>query len=201
MNYFQARKYFSLFESFQRLAYEYWQQLPEQHPSDMVRFQYQENLESLAIRTKIAQLLPHVEQAAGALNISYTLRSCPPAAIGGPIIPVNIFSSVINPQIGWDILSRTQINDTINEAISVAREVCRASLVHMLLPWNWFIDSCALVIKIPFLILRRAGVPPAVEENIFAHALKVIATIGLLSLLSWLGYKSIPVDIARIFGK
>jgi hypothetical protein len=198
MHYFQAQRHLKKFETFYKLASEYWESLPEQHPSDMVRFTYQENSASSALRAQIAAILPHVEMAASELGVGYILTSYPPAAVGGPVVPINIFHSVINPQIGWDILDRRYITDTLHKAMSVAREARRRSLIHALLPWNWVIDVCALIVRIPFLILRRAGVPPQVEENIIAHLVKVVATIALIS---WLAYQGVSIaDMPKLLG-
>ena len=199
MSYFQVKRYKKLFEEFERLTQEYWSALPEQHHDSFLgRFKYTENEESLRVRMKIAQLLPLVQRAASYLGVPYTAKSIPPAAIGGVIVPVDLFQSVIDPQQGYEIVDRKHILDTINVAKSLAAERKRKELVYMLLPWNWIIEICAFIIRIPFLILRRAGLPPKVEENIIAHAIKIVATIILISWLTYKGISLIGIDIVDL---
>lgn len=199
MNYFRANKYVKLFEEFKILTHEYWSKLPEQHSDYMdMPIKYEETNESFAIRAQIARLLPHIEEAASTLGISYIMKSYPPPAVGGVVVPVNVYESVIKPQIGWAVLDRKTIIDTLIQSISVAEAARRNALIHMLLPWNWIIDLCAFVIRVPFIILRRAGLPSQVEDNIISHALKIIA---IIILISWLAYKGVSlagVDVSSL---
>jgi hypothetical protein len=75
----------------------------------------------------------------------------------------------------------------------------REALIHFLQPWNWIIDIAALIIRIPFLILRRAGVPPKIEENIISHIIKILATIALISWLMYKGLSIAEINILEIF--
>ncbi len=198
MSYFQIKRYARLFGEFEQLTQEYWSALPEQHHDSFLgRFKYTENEESLKIRMKIAQMLPFIQRAASYLGVSYTGKSIPPAAIGGVIAPVDLFQSVIDPQQGYEIVDRKYIMDTINAAKSLAAERKRKELFYILLPWNWIIEICAFIIRIPFLILRRAGLPSKVEENIIAHTIKIVATI---ILISWLTYKGVSLTGIDIVG-
>ena len=190
MKYLKMRKYIKLFKDFKKLTFAYWKSLPEQieNTLEMESFRYIENEESLNIRENIVKSLPHVEDAANDLKILYIYKSIPAPDIGGVIIPFSIFRSTINPEMGHEVLDRTIIIDTINESISIAEKRSREELIHILLPWNWVIELAAFIIRIPFIILRRAGLPPKVEENIIAHAIKIIGTI---IVTSWLAYKGI----------
>lgn len=77
--------------------------------------------------------------------------------------------------------------ETIIRTRSTAEKTWKESLTHMFLPWNWVIDVWALIIRIPFIILRRAGLPPKVEENIIAHAIKILSTVALVAFLTYKG--------------
>lgn len=196
MNYLSARKYRKVVTDFEKLANKYWAALPEQHRSDFgEKFVYEESNESEKTREEICELLPYVEEAAQSFGINYTLRSYPAPAVGGPVIPVNIFRSVINPEIGHCVLDRKIITDTLIMARSVSYKAEGEALLHMLNPWNWFVDSCALFLRIPFIILRRAGVPAKVEENIWANVVKAVLGFSIIGFLFYRGLVSID-DIA-----
>lgn len=166
----------------------YWQTLPPQRIG-IGQVSYKDSDESLVIRKQILTLLPHVNGAAEYLGIGYIAKSYPAPAIGGHILSVNLYNSIINPQIGHKIIEKTMIIDAVEKSIAVARGAEKQVLIHWACPWNWFIDLGALIIRIPFIILRRAGLPAKVEENIISHAIKVIFIIILITYLMYKGLK------------
>ena len=71
-----------------------------------------------------------------------------------------------------------------------------------MLPWNWLVDFPAAVIRFPFAVLRAAGLPPKVEENIISHALKVVFALALAAGLTYLGLQEAAPGILKdFFGK
>lgn len=188
MNVFEAAKYKRVAEEFERLVISYWEKLPQQHHDEFFgKFKYEESKESVAIRQKIVEKLPYIEEAATMLGIGFEARSYPAPAVGGPILPVNLFRSAVDPQMGHAITDRNLISDTIIQVRSQAGKVWQEILIHSLMPWNWVIDACAFLIRIPFIILRRAGLPPKVEENIISHAIKILSIVVLLVFLAYKG--------------
>lgn len=198
MNYWQAKRCYDVAVEFEKLTKEYWSILPQQHASVLVKFKYDDNEESAVIRMKIAHLLPLVEKAADSLGVSYIAQSYPAPAVGGPVLPVNIFHSVIEPEIGHSILDRQLITDTIVRVKVVAQQEIKEQFIHMLLPWNWVIDLCALIIRFPFIILERAGLPREIENNIVSQAIKIVGTIILVSFLIYKGVSLSGASLAEL---
>ena len=175
-NYSRIRQYRIYFEQLRKLMNAYWEILPSQQ-IQIGQVSYKDSDKSLVIRKQILNLLPYVNGATEFFGLGYVVKSYPAPAIGGPIIPVNLYNSIINPQIGHKIIEKTMIIDAVEKSIAVAKGAEKAALVYWLCPWNWFIDLTALIIRIPFIILRRAGLPDKIEENIISHAIKVIFII------------------------
>ena len=199
MNYWKAKHYLGVIKQFEILVYEYWKKLPDQSRyGDFGRFHYQDNDETMKIREKISYQLPHVQEAAKALGVSYVFQSYPAPAVGGPVLPVNVFHSVIEPNMGHSTMDQKLIMHTMTTARSLAEKQTENELIHMLLPWNWIIDLCAFVIRLPFIILRRAGLPREVEDNIISQAIKIIALVLLVSFLTYKGISLAQIDILRL---
>lgn len=183
MSYFRARKDKKFFKDFKKLTKEYWDTLVDNAtPYGIIgTSRYTESEGSNMVREKIATLLPFVEEAA---------KNSSPA--NGRRIPINIFSAVIEPSQNLD---RNSIENEINRSISIAEKRCKDELIRMLLPWNWII----FIIRIPFIILRRVGLPPKVEENIIARAIKkIVEIIILVTLLTYGGISLSGVDLINL---
>lgn len=195
MNFFQALNCKKVGRKFEQLAQDYWAALPVQQRSDMVRFQYRENDDSASMRMKISAMLPDIEEAAALLGVNFEATSYPAPAVGGPIVPVNIFRSVIDPQIGHSTMDRKLIADTIVRVRRCAEKECQRQIIHYLQPWNWLIDLCAFIIRLPFLILRRAGLPPKTEEALVSQIIKIVGVIVLVSFLAYKGISLTGIDL------
>jgi len=193
-NYFKFHKARIDFEKLRKLMYAYWEIVSIQN-IPIGQISYKDSEESLKIRKQILSLLPRVKGAAEFCRINYTVKSYPMPAVGGPIVSVSLYDSIINPQLGHKVIEKTMIEDAIEQSIAVARGHEKDSLLHWLCPWNWIIDGCALFIRMPFIILRRAGLPEKVEENIIAHVIKIIFVILLITFLA---YKGITIEQIKL---
>ena len=160
-----------------------------------------ESGKSLALRQQINLLFPEVDVLAHELDVDVTWQSYPAPSVGGPIIPVNILLSVIDQNMGHGFLEETQVLDVIDRAIGTAETVKRRTFRRMMNPLCWPIDVSAFVIRIPFLILRKAGLPASVEENVISQVLKVLIVIGALSIAAYLGLQEYVGKILNLLGK
>jgi hypothetical protein len=196
MNYFEAWRAEQRFLKYKELAIQYWSIVPQDtrdRHSISEGVSNRETDQSFQLREQISQLFPEVNSYAQLLGIGIEARSYPAPAIGGPVLPVNILESVVDRRQGHVTLSKTLIIDKINECIGSAQSAKRQGFWRLVLPWYWVIDIPALLVRIPFLILREAGVPAKVEENIISYFIKVIGVILILAGMVYLGLeKYIP---------
>lgn len=188
MTYFEARRVEALFKEYRALALAYWAALtpaPESPHAWMAGpggRRPTETEESLALRQKISLKLPEVVHWANRLGVGVTGQSFPAPAVGGPIIPFNLLTCVVDQSIGHTSVSTNNVLDAIDKCIGAAGFVKRQLLARLVKPWCWLVDVPALIVGWPFAIMRKAGVPAKFVEGTSAQVIKAVLT-GLL----WLG--------------
>lgn len=175
--------------------HEYWDSLPRQQMANGQISDLGDSEKSAKLRKEILHLLPYVTEEADVLGISHRVRSYPAPIVGGPVVSVDIFNAIVDPNQGHHRIDQKKIIDCVEKAISTARKRQKEALFHSLCPWNWIIDGCALVIRLPFLILRRAGLPPKVEENIISQVIKVVSVIAIIA---YVAYKGLKLDLGPL---
>ena len=126
-------------------------------------------------------MLPEADTLATEMGLDVTVGTLPPPTIGGPVIPVNMLRAIIDPRCGHGIISRERIEDTLNLGIGLAQAWKRREKWRTFNPLYWLIALVAFAVRIPFLILCQAGLPPKVEENVVAHVIKTLLTLGILA--------------------
>ena len=192
-----------MFREYKQLILQYWGALPRDDRSQWVRDEAKrpESKESLELRQKINLRFPEANDYAHRLGVGVTWQSFPPPAVGGAVIPVNILMSVIDPEMGHGHIKREQILDVIHRAIGTAQTVKRRAFWGIVNPIMWPIQIAAFVVRIPFLILRRAGLPDSVEENIISQVVKAVLMVILLLLAAYLGLEKYIGNLLSALGK
>ena len=203
MNYFEARRAERLFREYRKLALEYWNARPpdERDFFDTLSEKAPESLESVRLREQINLLYPEVNDLAMNLGVSVVFQSYPAPAIGGPVLPVNVLLSVVDQEMGHKPIETQMILDMIDRCIGTAEVVKRRSLKRLLIPWYWLIDVPTIIVRFPFLILRNAGLPATVEENIVSQVIKAILVIVILAIGAYFGIQIGVSDLLKLFGK
>lgn len=193
-NYFRIRQYRKHFEQLKELAFKYWDSIPRQQINgDGFATFLGDSDQSKVIRNEIVKLLPYVNEAAEKLNISHNLIS---TSNRGPNVRVNLYKAIIDPEQGYrPPIPKIKITDALEFSVSASKKREREALIHWLCPWNWLIDGCALIIRLPFLILRRAGLPPQIEENIISQIIKVLSVIVIIAVAT---YKGLKLDLNEL---
>ncbi len=185
MNYFEARRAERLFLEFRALVQRYWQNRPVDRRDGFAKARGEaqpERPESREFRVQIAARIPEIKLLANELGTHLIYQSYPaPMMGGGPVIPISIFDAIVNRDLGHKPLSEDVILDGINQCIGAAAAERRRAGWRLANPFNWFVSGAAYLLRIPFIVMREAGVPPKVEETIAAHAFKVLlaAVFGL----------------------
>lgn len=204
MNFFHAVMAVFRFRQFKVLALKYWNAQPPDDRDYYVRtsgVKAPESSGSIDLRQKINLLLPIVTNDAERLDAPINYTSYPAPAVGGPVIPVNILFCVVDQDMGHRPLSKQEILDAIDRCIGTAKTVRRHAFWRLILPWYWIIDIPATIARIPFLILRQAGLPPKVEENIISQFIKFLLIISMIATASYFGVKITFPDLLQYIGK
>jgi hypothetical protein len=196
--YFQARKAVKVFTEYKRLTQAYWlvQPPPNEQAWMAPDMPAPENAASRAVREKIILLFPEANTLANRLGVGVMAHSYPAPAIGGPVVTVNVLYAAVDNNEGHQPLPEQRILDTIDrclaQAITVKNDLFRHQLIN---PVWWFTEIVAYVLRIPFLILRRAGVPAKVEESIWGNIFKVLFFLLMVWLSLRYGFNLTAKDI------
>ena len=138
---------------------------------------------SMAMREQIICLFPEANTSANRLGVSVIAHSYPAPIVGGPVIPVNILYAAVDNNEGHTPIPKQRILDTIDRCLAQAVAVKKQLFKHQLInPVWWVTEIIAYVLRIPFLILRRAGVPAKVEESLWGNIFKVMFFIFMVWL-------------------
>ena len=120
--------------------------------------------------------------------------------VGGTTFNLNIFELVLDEPRKHFAIGTSDIIGHLDRAVGAATEAKRKAL-YRLLPWHWIIEIPALVLRIPFLILRKAGLPASIEQTAWAYLVKVLILIGAAAYLTARGLDISLTDLLALFPK
>jgi hypothetical protein len=199
--YFTARKAEKVFADYKNTVLEYWKSKTEIVPMGRRRsVSSLENQQSFPLRERLIGMYPEARMYADMLGVCVSAQSYPAPMIGGPIVHVDFLYAAIDPDQGHARISERQVLDTINLCLATATATRKRRLWGQLLnPVWWIVATIGYLLRIPFLILRSAGLPPKVEESTWGHIMKVLffAVLVLMSL-HW-GLKLSPENVLKFF--
>jgi hypothetical protein len=199
LTYFAARKTEEVFREYRARTIAYWRAKPEDNRTWESRdLPAPENRASILRRQQVMDLFPEADASADRLGISVMAYSYSMPGVGGPVLPVNLLYAVINDNQGHEPLSQQEILDTIDRCLATAKAARkRLFWTQLLNPIWWVTGVIAYVIRIPFVILRQAGLPASVEESVWGHITKAVFFVMLLlASLRW-GLKLSAKDILQ----
>ena len=176
LNPFKVYKALRIFQEYEKTLKAYWQ-LKEQASKSRTNKNsiLQNNIEEQ--REKLSRLIPYAEYYEEYLNLTLTISQCPPPSIGGPVIQYSPFRWSLASESDIIGVSKPFIMDYIVTAVEAAKIRYKESIKNIINPFCWIIYISSQIIRIPFLILRQAGVSPRIEENIVSQIVKVILSL------------------------
>jgi hypothetical protein len=180
--YFQAIRAVKVFREYKRLTLAYWAAQPE--PSKYAWMAgdvpASENEESQRIREQIISMYPEASICANQIAVPVTSQSFPPVMRGGPAIPINVLYGAFDRRQGYGEMAQQDILDGINRCLAQAETFKKLLFRKQFInPIWWVTEAIAYVLRIPFVILRKAGVPANVEESIWGHIVKILVFITM----------------------
>lgn len=200
MNYFEAKRIYNLMVQFRPLSLEYWGKKPKDD-----RTWYDKDLriapesdESVLLREEINKLIPVVDTAAIEMGINTIMQSYPAPVVGGPVLDVHLFLSVITQDLGHGGISQQEVLDHLNRCVGLAEDEKRNAFWRLVLPWYWLIDIPATVVRLPFAIMLKVGLPPSIEKTVIAQTFKVILIIALIAYASYKGIQIASFDLMKL---
>jgi hypothetical protein len=142
------------------------------------------------VRGRIAVDMARVVQIGWARRIPMQFTSYPAPVVGGPIIPVNIFESVLfDPSHGG--IERQVVVDTLNRTVGACAAQLRVEFWRLFNPLYWLWSLLVFVLRIPFRLLEAAGFDIGkIEDNLWARLFKVGEVVLIAYLLARWGLNS-----------
>jgi hypothetical protein len=141
-------------------------------------------------------MTPTVVRCAAALGLktAVILRQAP--ALGGAELPADLFALAISPQFLAEYNAPTAwVIDLVDRCIGAAMDARRAAMVRLFSPWCWVVDVPSLILRLPFLILRGAGLPPSVEESLIGQVAKVALLLAAVAVSGYFGAKDLVLKV------
>jgi hypothetical protein len=198
VNFFRAVRAIADFQEFEKLTVEYWGALPPD-PRTMVGaaigMPRAQTRQSAELRARINRLIPKLEDYAGDLRIPFYIAS------GVAPQPMSAFLAAIERDGAGGNFDPQRVLDLAERCVGAADEERRKGLWRLLFPPFWLIAVPAFVIRIPFLILRAAGMPRRVEDNVWARVLKVAELVAILYVLARFGIQASPEWLRAYLGR
>ena len=195
------------------LAFEFWD-LVDKGYWDRDNCGQEEYAQFVNLRTGVDEAVARVGIYANDAGVDIMAEAHPPAPYAGrlPVERFNLFEAITDPKIGYGDVGDgggdrpTMIRQQMTRLEVHLREIRRRAFLRLVIPLYWLVDIPALVVRFPFMVLRAAGLPPKVEENILSQVLKgvlsVVLSVALTVLLAYLGLERFVPDLAKtLFGK
>lgn len=137
------------------------------------------------VRDRVARATNRMKRIARQNGVPVDLKSFPPPAVGGPVIPINYFDAVLFDH-SYGGVSNQWIVDALNQTMGESVERVDKEFWKLLNPLQWAKDLLVSVLRIPFLLIESTGFDVAkVEEHLFGKLFK----FAELGVLLWIAFR------------
>ncbi len=135
------------------------------------------------VRERVAKGILRETRLARRLGVAYEFTSFPAPAVGGPVIPVNLFQAILLDTSHGGI-SRRVLHDTLDQVVGAAEDQAKLEKRRLFNPFNWIKELIVAIIRIPFMLIDASGFDVhKIEDHLFARLFK-LAEIVILVWLS-----------------
>ena len=121
-----------------------------------------------------------------------------PAVAGGGQVSIDLLANLTDQDAkNWILPPPERALAVIDICIGAAKRAQRDGLKRLLIPIYWLVDLPALMIRWPWLILEKAGLPPDIERNTWTYVLKVVLLLVQVAVVLLLVAHQIDPDTIR----
>jgi hypothetical protein len=110
-----------------------------------------------AVRARLATEMSRAVRIGRQLGVPADAVSYPAPAVGGPVIPFNLFEATLSDPSHGDGVDRQTVIDTLNRAVGAAHDKMNAERKHLYNPAWWLWSAVSFVLRIPFIIISATG--------------------------------------------
>ncbi|WP_396587018.1 hypothetical protein [Bermanella sp. R86510] len=139
------------------------------------------------LRESIARKTPNIIHISRRAGIPSVLQSYPAPAVGGPVIPVDIYESILQDDSHARIPNQRKL-DTLNKLIGQLEGKIDFEFKKIINPLFWLGLGIEKVLRIPFWLLSKTGFEIGkIEDHFLGKAFKLVEIIVLLCISIRLG--------------
>jgi hypothetical protein len=139
------------------------------------------------IRESVARGTLRAIHIARQMGVPLDMRSYPAPAVGGPIIPVNLFDAVLHDT-SWGGVHKQWILDGLDQTVGACEERAKAEFRRLVNPFYWILEVLRFIIRIPFVLIEASGFNVSkVEDHLLAKAFKLLEIVAIIYILLRLG--------------
>lgn len=135
--------------------------------------------EGKKLREELAKGIRRAVEIAHKNKVTINVKSLPAPAVGGAIIPVNLFHAILKDTSHGGV-DNTWIEDKINETIGCAERRLKLELFNLFNPLYWLYCILVFVVRIPFHIISISGFDVSKVEDHFLGKLFKLAEMGII---------------------
>ncbi len=122
-------------------------------------------------------------------KIPLEFKSIPPPMVGGAIIPVNIFQSVLFDS-SYQGVSKQMVVDAIRQTIGSCEKKIKDEFINLINPLSWIKFLIVTVLRIPFVLIESTGFNVSkVEDHLFGKVFKLIEIIFIFFVMYKFGFE------------
>lgn len=148
------------------------------------------------LRGKLAKNTPRAKSVAHKYGENLNIKSFPPAAVGGPVIPINLLDAILNNN-SWGGVKKQMILDGINATVGRCELYLEKEFKQLINPLYWIKQLVVFIIRVPFICIQLSGWNASkIEDHFISKLFKLVEIVVLIMLLIWLGLEK--TDIAAL---
>lgn len=135
--------------------------------------------EGRKLREELAKDISRAVQIASKNYVVIDFKSVPAPAVGGAILPVNMFYAILQDT-SYDGVDDNWIRDKIDETIGQAERRLKVELFKLFNPLYWLYSLLGFVVRIPFHLISISGFNVSKVEDHFLGKLFKLAEVGVI---------------------
>jgi hypothetical protein len=140
-----------------------------------------------SLRESIARKTPNIIHISRRAGIPSILQSYPAPAVGGPVIPVDIYESILQDD-SHGVIPNQRKMDTLNKLIGQLEGKIYFEFKKIINPLFWFGLGLEKILRIPFWLLSKTGFKIGkIEDHLLGKVFKLIEIIVLFYVSLKLG--------------
>jgi hypothetical protein len=142
----------------------------------------------LELRERVAENVIHTIRLAQRMGIPIDLHSYPAPAVGGPVVPINLFQAILNDT-SYGGVEKQYIIDALKQTIGQYDRLVQKQFWQIVNPFFWLKEAILLVVRLPYTILLLSGFDIAkIEQELWAKLLSLAWIVAAISILIRYGF-------------